>query len=72
MIPKLSLNEVIKKQSIPSSTDLMADKRALPRSFQLAAPWQKIHSAKEIQTKKNAHMYTSELRTGMNASPLTT
>lgn len=46
-IPKLSLNEVIKKQSIPSSTDLMADKSALPRSFQLAAPWRNIHPAKK-------------------------
>lgn len=35
--PNLSLNEVIKKQPIPSSTDLMADKSALPRSFQLTA-----------------------------------
>lgn len=47
-IPKLALNEVIKNQYIPSSTDLMADKFALPRNFQLTAPWQKIHSAEKV------------------------
>lgn len=42
-IPKLALNEVIKNQYIPTSTALMADKFALPRNFQLTAPWQKIY-----------------------------